>query len=160
MVGRNWRFPYLLAVCLALGPTNGYCEFGIYIDVNGFEIECDSLHLEKSESCRLWFSSGPFCEWEKLNLSKQSHLKVTVKMVELYYYRESIDPTTIIKKFGVHVEGICCPHKSFVPDSLPLLPLFPISCNEGDSRHAIAMETTNTTGFEYGLKGFQGDLNM
>ncbi|XP_050263117.1 disease resistance protein RUN1-like [Quercus robur] len=138
MVDRNWRFPYLFAVCLALGPANGYCEFDIYIDVNGFKIDCDRVCLEKSESCSLWFSSGPFCEWEKLNLSKQSHLKVTVKMVNHYYHGESTDPTAIIKKFGIRVECICCPHKSFVPDSLPLLPLFPTSCNEGDSGRAIA----------------------
>ncbi|XP_050260080.1 TMV resistance protein N-like [Quercus robur] len=141
MVGRNWRFPYLFAICLALGPTNEYGGFGIYVDVNGFKIECDSFHLKKSESCSLWFSSGPLCEWEKLNLSKQSHLKVTIKMVKHNYHGESMDSTAMIKKFGVHVECICC-------------------CNEGDSGHAIAMETTNTAGFEYGLKGFQGDSNM
>ena len=62
-----------------------------------------------------------------------------------------MDPIAIIKKLGVHVECICCPHKSYVPNSLPLLPMFPTSCNEGDS---------NTIGFEYGLKGFHGDLNM
>ena len=152
MVGRNWRFPYLFAICLALRPTNGHCGFDIYVDVNGFKIECDSVHLEKSESCSLWFSSGPLCgplcEWEKLNLSKQSHLKVTVKMVKHNYHRESMDSTAIIKKFGVHVECICCPHKSFVLDSLPLPPLFSTSYNEGDSGLAIAMESRNTTGFE------------
>ena len=62
-----------------------------------------------------------------------------------------MDSTAIPKKLGVHVECICCPHKSSIPDSLPLLPLFPTSCNEGDSVHTIAMETTNTTGFEYVL---------
>ncbi|KAK7835214.1 protein suppressor of npr1-1 [Quercus suber] len=160
MVDQNRRFPYIFAVSFALGPTNGYCEFGIYVDVNGFKIECGSVHLEKSESCSLWFFAGPLCEWKKLNLSKQSHLKVIVKMENYYDHEESMDPTTIMKKFGVHVECICCPHKSSIPDSLPLLPLFPTSCNEGDSRHAIAMETTNATGFEYGLKGFQGDLNV
>ena len=96
------------------------------------------------------------------NLSKQSHFKVLcrIKMYKSYLPGWPMDPTASPKKFGVHVECICCPHKSSVPDSLPLLPLFPTSCNEGDLGHANAMETTNTTGFEYGLKGFHGDLNM
>ena len=88
MVGRNWRIPYLFAVYVALGLTNGYCEFDIYVDINGFKTKWGSVHL--SESCSLWFSSGPLCEWEKLNLSKESHLKVTVKMVKRYNHRKSM----------------------------------------------------------------------
>ncbi|KAK9987696.1 hypothetical protein SO802_027935 [Lithocarpus litseifolius] len=160
MVGQNWRFPYHFGVCFALGPTNRDCNFDIYIDVNGFEISCRSFFIEKIKSCSLRFSSIRLHEWKKLNLSKQSHLKVTIKMAKHSYHKESMDPTAFVKKWGALVECICCPHKSSVPDSLPLLPLFLTSCNEGDLGHANAMETTNTTGFEYGLKGFHGNLNM
>ena len=103
------------------------------------------------------FFFGYLCGRDELKLSKQSHFKVTCRFIS---YDHPMDATAIIKKLGAHVECIYCPHKSSIPDSLPLLPLFPTSCNEGDSGHAIAMETTNTTRFEYGLEGFQGDLNM
>ena len=163
MVSRNWRFPYPFAVYVALGPANGSCDYVVDVDINGcLEIHYADVFLEKSESCRLWFFSRPLCEWENelryLNLSKQSHFKVTyrIKMENCYYHKEPMDSMAIIKKLGVHVECICSPHKS----SLPLQPLFPSSCNEGDIGPANAMETTNTTGFEYDLKGFQGDLNM
>ena len=43
----------------------------------------------------------------------------------VFSYEETMDSMAIPKKLGVHVECICCPHKSSIPDSLPLLPLFP-----------------------------------
>nr|POF27454.1 hypothetical protein CFP56_08791 [Quercus suber] len=176
LVGRNSRcIP--LAVCVAFGPTNKSYQFVVEIVVNGcLEIEYDSVFLEESESCRIWFISNPMYEWEKKlrdsNLSKQNHFEVICRIKMYYEYlskkkmyyvfsnEETMDPMAIPKKLGVLVECICCPHKSSIPDSLPLLPLFPTSCNEGDSVHAIAMETTNTIAFEYDLKGFHGDLNM
>nr|POE78844.1 hypothetical protein CFP56_71822 [Quercus suber] len=76
MVGQNWRFPYPFAVCVALGPTNRYCDCLVEADDNGFQIHNDSVFLEKNESCRLWFSSGLLCKQEnELNLSRQSHFK-------------------------------------------------------------------------------------
>ena len=143
-----------LAVCVAFGPTNKSYHFGVEFVVNGcLEIQHGGVYDFGSES-PLWFISNPMYEWEKKlrasNLSKQSHFEVICR-VKMY---EGSPP----KKLGVLVECICCPHKSSIPDSLPLLPLFPTSCNEGDSVHAIAMETTNTTGFEYDSKRFHGDL--
>ena len=154
-----------IAICVAFGPTNESYHFVVEFVANGLEIQHKGVFLEGSES-RLWFISNPLYEWEKKlrgsDLSNQSHFEVTcrIKMYKGYHYGWSMDPTAIPKKLGVHVECICCPHKSSVPDSLPLLPMFPTSCNDGDLGHANAMETTNTSGFEYGLKGFHGDSNM
>ena len=137
LVGRNWRFPYPFAICVPLGPTNRFGDYLVHVDVNGFGIFYNRVFLEKSESCHLCFSSAPLYEWEKeLNLSKQSHFKVTCS-INCWNHREPMDPIAIIKKLGVHVECICCPHKSYVPNSLPLLPMFPTSCNEGDSNTMV-----------------------
>ena len=114
----------------------------------------------------MWFICESMYDREKKlkdsNLSKQSHFEVICRIGKYrgLGYRKPMDPTAIPKKLGVRVECICCPHKSSIPDSLPLLPLFPTSCNEGDSVHAIAMETTNTTGFEYDSKRFHGVVNV
>ena len=110
MVGQNWRYPYPFAVCIAFAPTNG-CSFPVEVEVNGCSGICYAdVFLQKSESCHLWIFSTPLCAWEKelrdSNLSKQGHFEVICKITK-----------PVIKRWGVHVECICCPRKSFVLDS-------------------------------------------
>ena len=124
------------------------------------------------------------------NLLEQNQVEVICKIEKwnkISSSYEPINPKGSLKRWGVHVKCICCHQKSstpylpflsaidggrssFVPDdtnSQHLQPLFPTSCgsnldhkvlhNGGDLGHA--METTNT-GFESGLKGFHGNLNV
>nr|POE81857.1 hypothetical protein CFP56_08184 [Quercus suber] len=156
-----------IAVCVTFVPINESFNYGVKFVVNGCSYyQYGGAFIEGSESCRIWFFSNSMYEWGKKlrdsNLSKQSHFKVICRIsrLERFFDKKPMDPTTIPKKFGVHVECICCPHKSSIPDSLPLLPLFPTSCHEEESGHAIAMEKTNTTGFEYDAKRFHGHLNV
>nr|POE81848.1 disease resistance protein rml1a [Quercus suber] len=156
-----------IAVCVTFVPINEYFIYMVDFVVNGCsEYKRSGLFKEGSEACRMWFISNSMYEWEKKlrdsNLSKQSHFEVICRISRHrgHGYKKPMDPTAIPKKLGVHVECICCPHKSSIPDSLPLLPLFPTSCHEKDSGHAIAMETTNTTRFEYDAKRFHGYLNV
>ena len=47
MVGRNWRFPYPFAVCVALRLTGRSCNCHVWVDVNGFIIDGPYACLEK-----------------------------------------------------------------------------------------------------------------
>ncbi|XP_050263108.1 TMV resistance protein N-like [Quercus robur] len=146
LVGRNSRcIP--IAVCVTFAPTNESFGYVVQFVVNGCsEYQCSGDFKEGDESCRMWFISNSMYEWEKKlrdsNLSKQSHFEVicSIRMDKDYLFEEPMDPMAIPKKLGVHVECIYCPHKSSIPNSLSLLPLFPTSCND--------------------LKGFHGYLNV
>lgn len=174
-IGR--KFPKI-ALCIALGQNELYQNVTVYFYINGGgnyvylngSFEENSSHLWLVPSCHSVLQK----HLDDSYPSEQNHVEFVYEIKPDRYHRRhcpSYKPRpqnpTVIKRWGVHVECICCPHKSGISYSPflsamsssvhenskppPLLALFPSSSasdmdggsfnNEGDL--GISIETTN-----------------
>ena len=174
-VGR--KFPKI-ALCIALGQNESHQHVTVYFYINGCgnyvylssTFEENSNHLWLVPLCRSFLQN----HLDDSYPSEQNHVELVYEIKPKRYHRRhcpSYKPRpqnpTVIKRWGVHVECICCSHisgisyfpfqsakSSSVHDNskpLPLLSLFPSSSasdmdrrnfnNEGDL--GISIETTN-----------------
>ncbi|XP_030961959.1 TMV resistance protein N-like [Quercus lobata] len=174
-VGR--KFPKI-ALCIALGQNEPHQHVAVYFYINGRgkyvylrrTFEENSSYLWLVPSCRSFLQNHLDVSYP----SEQNHVEFVYEIKPKRYHRRHCpfykprpQNPTVIKRWGVHVECICCPHKSgisyfpfqsakssSVHDNsrpLPLLALFPSSSasdmdrrnfnNEGDL--GISIETTN-----------------
>ena len=174
-VGR--KFPKI-ALCIALGQNESHQHVSVYFYINGCGNNVYLSSTFEEISSHLWLV--PLCHSFLQNHldnsypSEQNHVEFVYEIRPKRYHRRhcpSYKPRPknpmVVKRWGVHVECICCSRKagisyfpfqsaksSSVHDNskpLPLLALFPSSSasdmdrrnfnNEGDL--GISIETTN-----------------
>ena len=143
------KFPKL-AVCVAFRSAEAHIgrrRFEVHVSVNGCKWIFKYIITEESYE-ELWLISKSLWQFNLPDLSEQNQVEVEVKceMEDCNVSGRLSEVENQIKWLGVNVKCICCPQKS---DDLndtelpPLQPFFPTSY-----------------GFEPGLKGFLGDLNV
>ena len=113
----------------------------------------------------LWFCYAPTRgRFGRLNgYDNVSEVKIECKAYKTHHHNGLVRFNSVIKRCGVHVECMCCPHQRLGDTQHPF---FPIRLNPGDSMGTLgyhissgatnSIETTNNE-FDSTLKGFHGD---
>nr|XP_023916987.1 TMV resistance protein N-like [Quercus suber] len=150
-----------LSVCVASRSAEAHIDrqFWVHVSINGCKQIFKYRYL--GDSCEeLWLFSKSLGQLNKPNLSEQNQVEVEVRC-EIGY--ELGNHTDFIKWLGVNVECICCPQKS----DITYLPL--PSDRNGCGSSSVLNDTElppfqpvcpTSYGFEPGLKGFLGNLNV